>query len=217
MTSGWELQDENDELLYLIAIGALGDQLKRIVQNPDYVFQDFFWEDELLLLAPLFIPGIAQVIEMGARNSVANTPLAFVDIEVFRNAAHFAETYSYNLIKDINSTTRDKIGEAVRNHYLEGTSLQDLKDQLEPFFGRNRASLIAVSESTRAHMKGTELTAEQLMGEGYVVTEIWQTGFDGCAEVCEPRNNQPKGSNWFVSEPAHPGCDCWIVNKVMEL
>lgn len=215
---GWELIDENDELVYYLALEELEKQRKRINTNPDNVFMDAFWNNELLLLTPLFVPVFEKIIAQGAQLSIANMGTAFVDIEVFRNAAHFAEQYSYNLIKNINNTTRDKVSALIQQHILEDLPLSDIEEQLTPIFGSVRASLIAVTESTRAYNHGALLISEQLANEGILNMPYWYTVNDShVCEGCLANHDQPKNTTWSDPPPLHTGCRCFIINRPLEL
>lgn len=126
-------------------------------------------------------------------------------------AARWASQYSFDLVRGINTTTTARLQTAVNDWFQEGTTLPDLVKELEPTFGKRRATLIAQTETTRAAREGGQAGYEQ---SGVVAETEWVTVNDErVCPVCGPLNGKraplrgtyPGG----YTQPAHPGCRCF--------
>lgn len=113
-----------------------------------------------------------------------------------KEAFTFSQTYSFDLVTDLNKTTERGLRYALETWIEEGGTLDDLTDSIRPIFaneeatrriealfGIDRARLIATTEATRAYAQGK--------------VDAWMAS--GEAEV--PPAKIP---------PAHPGCRCDI-------
>jgi HK97 family phage portal protein len=132
------------------------------------------------------------------------------------DAAEWATQYSYELVKNINATTRQRLQSAVTEWFNNGDTLPDLRRSLEPLFGPRRAQLIAQTETTRAAAEGAQ--------RGYAAADVirrveWTTVVDErVCPVCGPLHGvrtdlgqpftHPNGTQYSI--PAHPGCRCFI-------
>ena len=139
-------------------------------------------------------------------------------------AATWARRYSYELIKDIDKTTRDVIRSAVTDFIKDPDyTMADLFDLLEPQFGRVRAERIAVTEVTRAYSQGQQMARETLKEQfpGVTVVDRWFTNNDDLVcPVCGPLDGEEReqGEVFYQPEdayqdgypPRHPNCRCWI-------
>jgi len=139
-------------------------------------------------------------------------------------AATWARRYSYELIKDIDKTTRDVIRSAVTDFIKDPDyTMADLFDLLEPQFGRVRAERIAVTEVTRAYSQGQRMARETLKEQfpGVTVVDRWFTNNDDLVcPVCGPLDGEERenGEQFYQPEdayqdgypPRHPNCRCWI-------
>ena len=126
-------------------------------------------------------------------------------------AAHWASTYSYQLIQGMNDTTRAQLQIAIDEWFKDATSLGMLRDQLAPTFGPKRAQLIASTETTRSAYMGS---IESYRQSGVVQEVEWVTVNDEkvCA-ICGPHDGERAslGSTWSNGDtiPAHPSCRCF--------
>lgn len=113
-----------------------------------------------------------------------------------KEAFTFSQTYSFDLVTDLNKTTERGLRYALETWIEEGGTLDDLTDSIRPIFaneeatrriealfGIDRARLIATTEATRAYAQGK--------------VDAWMAS--GEAET--PPEKIP---------PAHPGCRCDI-------
>ncbi len=101
-------------------------------------------------------------------------------------AAQWVERYTFELVRGIEETTRQRLQTAVTEWVNNGDPLSELTKELTPTFGKRRAKLIAQTETTRAYSEGN-VQAYQTSG---LVTR-------------SPKLQPPQDS--------HPGCRCWLV------
>lgn len=134
-------------------------------------------------------------------------------------AADWARTYCYDLIKGLTDTTRGVVSRAIQQFVeLPGMTREQLEALLRPAFGDYRASMIAVTEVTRAYSAATRMYANLLeMEAGIVMHGVWQTRADEIAKkcpICGPLHGQPE-EVWRDAfpdgPPAHVNCRCWTV------
>jgi HK97 family phage portal protein len=130
-------------------------------------------------------------------------------------AADWARTYSYELIGGLTETTRGVVSRAMQQFIeMAGMTREQLEALLRPAFGEMRASMIAVTEVTRAYSAATRMYANFLeMDAGIRMEGMWNTRNDELVcPVCGPLNGQPE-SVWRDAfrdgPPAHPFCRCW--------
>jgi len=136
-------------------------------------------------------------------------------------AAQWAREYVYDLIKDINKTTREVMREAL-SQFVEtpGMTLRDVMDMLP--FDEDRAQRIAVTEITRVYAKADQMAGEELKEQfpDVRVVKVWFTNNDDrVCELCGPLDNQEVeiDENFYTPEPPyadgnpprHPNCRCW--------
>jgi HK97 family phage portal protein len=125
-------------------------------------------------------------------------------------AADWAKLYTFDLVRGISTTTAKILQDAVATFMATpGMTRRELEALIEPAFGRRRASLIAVTEATRAAQAATVQTQTILRNAGYPTTRIWRTLNDELVcKVCGPQNGKEE-ARWTAPEPpAHPGCRC---------
>lgn len=130
-------------------------------------------------------------------------------------AAGWAEAQAFDLVNGMNRTSQRRLQGVLDKWRGEPTTNQELIENLSILFGRSRAEAVAVTEVTRAASAGQEKVAEELRGQGFDITSIWQTMMDErVCPVCGPRHNQPRGSNWTMLPPAHVFCRCFVSHEV---
>ena len=162
---------------------------------------------------------------------MADTPrITGVDWDlVNEDAANWARDYGGKLVKDISTTTRRGVGNAVSNFYTEAQTMGELtgnmttfRDNLGTVFSPQRAEMIAVTEVTRSAAEGEREMAKELAKEGIIMVEVWQTRNDDLVcEICGPRNGieELKGSGdayWDrnMGPPGHPRCRCNVRHEL---
>jgi len=144
-----------------------------------------------------------------------------VDWALVNEAAQdWASRYSFDLVRDLNDTNRRVLQKEVSRWVESGEPLPELSKRLEPYFGKERAKLIASTETTRAYAEGNTETWKQ---SGVVEKRIWQTARD--ERVCpwcgplhgqEALLNEPF-SDGTMNPPRHPRCRCWILPGIAEV
>lgn len=165
---------------------------------------------------------LSQAIQDGADLGVSvafrqlqNIGMAFDYTLVHTEARAWAAQYTGQLISNIGDTTADGVRQAVTRWIDSGMPLEALIQDLQPYFGRQRAELIAATEVTQAYAQGT------LRGyrESGVVEQVeWRTASDErVCPVCGPLHGTRTtldGDFDGYFPPAHPRCRCWIVGVV---
>lgn len=132
--------------------------------------------------------------------------------------ATWARTYSHNLVNGINTTTSRKLTRAIID-FSESPdmTMNQLTDRIAPIFGADRASNIAITETTRAYALGNkEAWAQSKVTEGV----RWNTANDELVcPICGPLNQQTVEIGGMFpgnidNPPAHPRCRCWLTPVV---
>lgn len=139
---------------------------------------------------------------------------------VAEKAAQWAAQYSYELVKGITDTTRRVLRESVTQFLREpGRTIGDLTKDLLPYFGRVRAQMIGVTETTRAFTEGEKLTVAQAQLRGWDLEPIWHVCRDILVcPMCKKNDGKAKSEGWTAPwPPAHPRCRCWITHRVGKL
>ena len=133
---------------------------------------------------------------------------------VNQDARKWADTYSYELVRGIDETTQAHLRQSIRQWIDNGLPLRNLKRELAPIFGRDRAELIASTEVTRAYAEGNRIA---YAASGVVDEIIWRTTMDErVCPVCGPLADKkaPLRTGFAGVKtgfpPAHPRCRCWI-------
>lgn len=134
-------------------------------------------------------------------------------------AAKWAEEYAFELIKGIDETSLEVVRQAIGGFVDEvGYTIGDVIDLIEPYFGDVRASMIAVTETTRAFAEGQLMAAEELRKE-FPDVQIYKTWFtnndDRVCDICGPLDGEsvPMDEPFSSGDdkpPSHVGCRCWI-------
>ncbi|NIV32438.1 MAG: hypothetical protein GWN58_24250 [Anaerolineae bacterium] len=187
-----------------------------------------FWKEEAKKLLGVLLTSIQQ----GAENGIAVQQRA-IDAEglsldwtlVNTDAANWARVYAGELVKKVTDTTKKRVGAQVANWYEQADrTFPELVQMIaeDPAFNRARARLIAMTESTRAHVEGELMAAGHMEDAGfYEYVKRWGTARDDkvCA-ICGPMDNTkvmgvrglfklPNGDK-KEGPPAHPGCRCGV-------
>ena len=166
-------------------------------------------------------PEISSIATEQALRVAAEVGVQFDPAMVNEEALRWAQEYSYELITGLTNTTRNAVSRAMQS-YLEtpGMTRGALEALLEPAFGEYRASMIAVTETTRAYAESMNQYQRQIRDEAGVEMErIWQTNNDELVcPVCGPLNGQPE-SEWSDQfpdgPPAHVNCRCFLTLRVV--
>lgn len=138
-------------------------------------------------------------------------------------AAEYARQYAATLVSDILETTRERIRTEVAAFTENKETVNQLRDRLSPLkneagspFGKRRAELIAVTETTRMYAQANAMTWER---SGVVEGREWRTNTDelvcpicgGMDGVVAKLGENFQGTYNGDNPPAHPKCRCWTV------
>lgn len=191
------------------------------------------------VLTKLILAGMAAGQQSLIDNAPADYRAAFRAIDVTVawdmmsvDAYKFAQSYSYDLIKGIDTTTRSKVASIMTQWIANGGSLDDLTAQMQTVFtDTKRATLIANTESIRAYNEG----AHERWRQAGVTEAIWHTVRDShVCTYCAPMHGtraafdvgwtHPGGimtgldglpidtsalKGQILGQPAHTGCRCF--------
>jgi hypothetical protein len=172
-----------------------------------------FWEKVAAELNGSFVPFLAQIFLDSAERILPDLPIGVDWGLVNERAANWARQYSYELIRNITNTSRRATQEAVAAFFERGQTRGDLEAALTRLFGPTRASMIAVTEVTRAASNGEREIARELAAEGVEMIPIWQTNNDELVcPICGPRHGKQITDNAYP--PAHVNCRCWVNHEL---
>lgn len=204
-------REPEDELAAALA-GEMGPYMQRVAeqivngQQPDT--DDMDAAILILLLLSLMGSAAANAMQRGAALGVELS----VDA-INRRAAQWAQSYTYDMVRGINETTRQAISRAVQQYAnTPGMSVDDVAKMLEPTFGPARARMIAATETTRAYSQSAQITGDELRQQGVVTAQQWVTWRDDrVCPICAPLHNRFDWQAEFpYGPPAHVSCRCWL-------
>lgn len=133
---------------------AVSDDLLRRIQ---LYLDKQWWSDELDTLAGVMKPLIQDAVNTGAIDNAdmltVSSGITLDTSEFNTYAAQYALDYTDAVLKGFNSTTQDGVGAIIARYIgTPGTTLPDLIQAFQDslLFGKYRARLFAVTETTRA-------------------------------------------------------------------
>lgn len=182
-----------------------------------------FWAAEGRRLAVVIVPRLIQMALEGARRGSEKIGIGFVYGIYNLLAEQWAREYTDALLKQVRTTNEAVVGDILARWIsTPGSTFGDLHAALQPYFGVKRASVIAVTEATRAMASG-ELLAYQRAG---IERIQWGTNKDELVcpfcgvinrevrTIGEPfgyfkwrKGQQPEP---VYAPPYHPNCRCGI-------
>lgn len=131
----------------------------------------------------------------------------------------WAQMYSYDLVRGINETTAAALRDAFGIfNSTPGMTRAELEALLEPTFGPVRASMIAVTETTRTASEGVTAQQQYLRDAGFNLTRVWRTNADDLVcPICGPLNGKAE-ADWGATPPppAHVNCRCAVTLRLLE-
>jgi SPP1 gp7 family putative phage head morphogenesis protein len=139
---------------------------------------------------------------------------------ILQNVQDWAKSYTYDTVRGINATTRDKLQSAMSDWWASGEPLSALEDVIAdmPEFGEGRADLIAMTETTRAYAEG-QIAAWD--GSGVVQGMRWMTTDENACPICTDLDGAEDSLDGDFGgdgpPPAHPGCRCALQPVVSEV
>lgn len=204
-------RDPEDELAAALA-GEMGPYMQQVAeqivngQPPDTKDMD----NRILVLLLLALLG-ATAANVTQRAAALGVQLSVTSIN--DAATRWAQQYTFDAVRGINSTTRQAISDAVSMYTrTPGMTKDDVVRLLEPVFGERRARMIAATEITRAYGQAAHIAQIELEQRGVKTKEQWVTWRDDrVCPICAPLHNS---FDWQADQPygppAHVNCRCWL-------
>ena len=164
-------------------------------------------------LRATMISDLAGAVLQAAEDEAAIVGVMFDPAQVNQVAVEWARSYTFDWVKGIEKTTADVLRDAFTEFQTTPAMTRgQLEALIAPTFGEWRASLIAVTETTRAASRGMSIYKELLSEGGVEMEEIWHTLNDSVTcIICRPLNGKTEaewGADYPLGPPAHPGCRC---------
>lgn len=190
-----------------------------------------FWEQQGIDFSQEIRPFIEQIFLEQAGVVLEEVPIGVDWTLINERAAAWASGYTFDLVRDLNDTSRQRLQDAVSRYYRDGLTIGELEQQLTGSFGPVRAEMIAVTEVTRAAARGEDSLVNLLRQEGIEMVTTWNTNVDELVcPKCGPLNGKEAAGRdgsgepyWIhpssgveVRIPAHPRCRCWENNALPE-
>jgi len=157
-------------------------------------------------------PELAAIMTQRSLELTAETGITFDAAVISEEALGWARQYNYELVTGLTDTTRKLVQQSVST-FVEtpGMTRADLEKLLAPAFGENRASMIGVTEVTRAYSEATNQHQRLIRDEvGLEMRRVWNSLRDSrVCPVCAPLHGMPEEewrSEFPNGPPAHVNC-----------
>ena len=190
---------------------------------------DEFWKRYGRNLQQRLAPIVMEIYQNGAQKVLEDTGIGLSWKLPNEEAMRWAEQYTFDLVRQINRTTQERLQAYISNYFEMQKTIGALRAEIRPnitdlrlrsgrlLTSEKRAQLIATTEVTRASVQGELALAKELKGSGYEMTAVWQTNADALVcPLCGPRNGKKRGDGWRIPPPAHPGCRCWLNHRITD-
>uniref|UniRef100_A0A6M3J435 Putative portal protein n=1 Tax=viral metagenome TaxID=1070528 RepID=A0A6M3J435_9ZZZZ len=165
-------------------------------------------------LQAALMPEMMTVVTEQWLRTAMEIGVEFDSAEVGSLAAAWAREYTFDLVKGLTETTQ-KVVQQATSAFMDtpGMTREDLEALLMPAFGEYRASMIAVTETTRAYAMSQNLYQKLIKDKaGIDMMRIWRTNRDEkTCPICSPLDGQPErvwGGDFSEGPPAHVNCRC---------
>jgi len=229
-------RDRWEQRFYTAVQGVQRDTLARVMGTIREVggwsggSPDLWREYDADLRAALF-PLLEGVYMDAAKQTLGESTIGVEWMLVNQRAADWARGYGFDLVRKIGDTTRDRLQRTISRYFEEQRTMGVLRADIEKFipdlrtrlgrfiFARERASMIASTEVTRASAEGQAGLVAEIKTENPDVRMIglWFTNADELVcPICRPLNGQQKtamgyavGGRTIQRPPAHVRCRCW--------
>ena len=134
-------------------------------------------------------------------------------------ARDWAIAYTDDILEQLAQVTARGVGQSIGRWLENGEPLQALIDDLQPFFGPERAARIAATEVTRAVAEGSEVAHRE---SGVVQEQEWASSMDErVCPICSGLTGKRRKfgepfSIGIAKPPAHVNCRCWLRPVIKE-
>jgi SPP1 gp7 family putative phage head morphogenesis protein len=165
------------------------------------------------------------------REAAASLGISFDAID--HEAFNWIRDNSAENVKNIDDTTRNRIQDILTQGTADKLSYSSIAQNIRDEFTqmatpaphqhiRDRAELIAVTETRKAHEYSQALTRQKIRNDGWIIQKSWMITDDSrVCEICQ--DNADEG--WIDDEdeypsgdlypPAHPACRCCTLTQNM--
>jgi SPP1 gp7 family putative phage head morphogenesis protein len=164
-------------------------------------------------------PRLEQMAYAGMIHGADKLGIAFDASLYNQQAAQWARSYTDTLLQQLQTTTEEGVGQILSDWIASPTAtMGDLVQQIveSGLAGADRASRIAVTETTRAFASGERMTYLQ----NGIGKWRWQTNNDDIVcKYCEPLNQKivdigtafgdDANGDPVYQPPGHINCRCW--------
>lgn len=143
----------------------------------------------------------------------------FDPVTMANAASDWASTYTFDRVKGIAETTQALLQKAISAYQsTPGMTQDDVKAKLAAAFGEQRASVLAITEITRASAQGVNEYQSYLTDAGVTMLRRWGTNNDDLqCSLCGPMNGLLETA-WpedaMDGPPLHPRCRCSLTLTV---
>lgn len=132
-------------------------------------------------------------------------------------AIEWARQYSYELVTKLSDTNRALLQETITDYFASRLTLADVEARLVTAFGPVRASMISVTETTRAASAGEQAFAQELRQMGVQpVLVINNAADDKVCPICGPLGEKTVDEAGGQTPPFHVNCRCWLSTELRE-
>jgi hypothetical protein len=199
----------------------LGDQMKDVLKilgwPPDFDnLDEAFWESATGQMITDLRPMIEAMATDASQTMIESTGVGVDWALVAQDASQWATRYTFDLVRGVTETTREALRRKIAA-FVEtpGMTREQLEESLRPLFGDARASMIAVTETTRAYAEGERETARRAQEQGFRLEPKWHTANDELVcNICGPNEGKLQTEGWTVDwPPAHVNCRCWVTHE----
>ena len=197
-------------------------------QTPSAAQWDAFWAQENTALWASVKPAVTETAQQSA--IMASVGLGdswrVVNERVLEWVnAYYVSSAEYGSVENLNQTGRRQVAEAFaawqRGELQHDLGLPSLALELQETFGKNRAKIIAITETTRIYSEAERQTA---IADPDVVYLRWMTGADELVcPVCAPLHGRIVGKEengiahpaglYTGWPPAHSRCRCRLASE----
>lgn len=190
-----------------------------------------FWDEAGVEFTEIIRPFLERLFLDQAGMMMESQPIGIEWTLINERAAEWASTYSFDLVRGITGTSRQRLQDAVSRYFRDGQTIGELEESLSSSFGPVRAEMIAVTEVTRAAARGEDALVNELAAQGIQMVTTWSTNADELVcPRCGPLNGKVAAGRsngepyWIhptngaeVRIPAHVRCRCWENNELPEV
>jgi hypothetical protein len=200
-----------------------------------------FWAKENVLMANAIMPellGISRTQAQGLADQMSiGVDWGMVNERAVRAARLQTDTLIQQFMQTSQAGTKltwekffqegQSVGMTVAEYFEQNNiTMGDLEAFFQPYFGLERAEMIAVTETTRASVLGELALVDEIRSQNpdIIFTPVWETDNDDIVcELCGPRNQHASGveyadGNWDIETdgppPLHVNCRCNLSHDI---